>query len=112
MHLFNCLQTPPRENWFHYVRREYATAINFSCLITLRFTISVPSTVYYSGLTVLLSSFNISVLCTYISNNYTVFCFSRKKNIFNSINSTMRGERPATTISRPSHLAVPEAKEL
>ena len=35
MHLFLNLQTPPRENWFQYVRREYATAINFPCLITL-----------------------------------------------------------------------------
>ena len=34
MHLF-MLTKPPRENWFHYVRREYATAINFPCLITL-----------------------------------------------------------------------------
>ena len=31
----SCLQIPPRENWFQYVRREYATAINFPCLITL-----------------------------------------------------------------------------
>ena len=26
---------PPRENWFQYVRRVYATAINFPCIITL-----------------------------------------------------------------------------
>ena len=38
MHLF-CLQTPPRENWFQYIRREYATAIKFSCLITLQFKV-------------------------------------------------------------------------
>ena len=29
------LQIPPRENWFLYVRRVYATAINFPCSITL-----------------------------------------------------------------------------
>ena len=31
----SCLQIPPRENWFQYVRRLYATAINFHCIITL-----------------------------------------------------------------------------
>ena len=30
-----CLQIPPRENWFQYVRRVYATAINFPCLSLL-----------------------------------------------------------------------------
>ena len=33
--IYSCLQTPPRENWFQYVSREYATAINFPCFITL-----------------------------------------------------------------------------
>ena len=33
--IYSCLQTPPRENWFPYLRREYATAINFPCIITL-----------------------------------------------------------------------------
>ena len=33
--VYSCLQTPPRENWFQYERREYTTAINFPCLITL-----------------------------------------------------------------------------
>ena len=32
---YSCLQIPPRENWFQYVRRVYATAINFPCFITL-----------------------------------------------------------------------------
>ena len=33
--IYFCLQqTPPRENWFQYVRREYTTAINLPCLIT------------------------------------------------------------------------------
>ena len=32
--IYSCLQIPPRENWFQYVRREYATAINFPCIIT------------------------------------------------------------------------------
>jgi len=31
MHLYSCLQIPTRENWFQYVRRVYATAINFPC---------------------------------------------------------------------------------
>ena len=29
------LHTLPRENWFQYVRREYATAINFPCIRAL-----------------------------------------------------------------------------
>ena len=35
--IYSCLQIPPRENWFQYVRtrRVYATAINFPCNITL-----------------------------------------------------------------------------
>ena len=31
----SCLQIPHRENWFLYVRRVYAAAINFPCIITL-----------------------------------------------------------------------------
>ena len=34
MHLF-LFTKPPRENRFNYVQREYGTAINFSCIITL-----------------------------------------------------------------------------
>ena len=30
-----CLQNPPRENLFQYVRRVYATAINLPCISTL-----------------------------------------------------------------------------
>ena len=37
-HLFY-LQILPRENWFQYVRRIYATAINFPCIITLEKTV-------------------------------------------------------------------------
>ena len=33
--IYSCLQIPPRENWFQYVCRVYATAINFPCIITL-----------------------------------------------------------------------------
>ena len=33
--IYSCLQIPPRENWLQYVRRVYATAINFPCIITL-----------------------------------------------------------------------------
>ena len=32
---YSCLQIPLRENWFQYVRRVYATAINFPCISTL-----------------------------------------------------------------------------
>ena len=30
--IYSCLQIPPRENWFQYVLRVYATAINFPCI--------------------------------------------------------------------------------
>ena len=37
---YSCLQIPPRKNWFQYnVRREYATSINFSCIITLIYSL-------------------------------------------------------------------------
>ena len=32
--IYSCLQIPPRDNWFQYVRRVYTTAINFPCIIT------------------------------------------------------------------------------
>ena len=37
---YSCLQIPPRVNWIQYVRRVYATAINFPCIITLDASIS------------------------------------------------------------------------
>ena len=33
--VYSCLQIAPRENWFQYVRRVYATSINFPCISTL-----------------------------------------------------------------------------
>ena len=33
--IYSCLQIPPRENWFQYLRRVYVTAIKFPCIITL-----------------------------------------------------------------------------
>ena len=33
--IYSCLQIPPRENWFQYVRRVYETAINFPYITTL-----------------------------------------------------------------------------
>ena len=33
--IYSCLQIPPRENLFQYVRRVYATAINFPCITSL-----------------------------------------------------------------------------
>ena len=32
--IYSCLHIPPRENWFQYVRRVYATAINCPCIST------------------------------------------------------------------------------
>ena len=40
MHLFLFTITAQREPWFQYVRREYATAINFPYIITLGATIT------------------------------------------------------------------------
>ena len=33
--IYSCLQIPPKENWFQYVRRVYTTAINFPCITPL-----------------------------------------------------------------------------
>ena len=33
--IYSCLQIPPKENWFQYVRRVYTTAIKSPCIITL-----------------------------------------------------------------------------
>ena len=33
--IYSCLQIPPRENWFQYVRRVYTTAINFPSITAL-----------------------------------------------------------------------------
>ena len=33
--IYSCLQIPPRENWFQYVRRVYETAINFPYITAL-----------------------------------------------------------------------------
>ena len=33
--MYSCLQIPPREKWFQYVRRVYTTAINFHCITPL-----------------------------------------------------------------------------
>ena len=45
--IYSCLQIPPRENWFQYVRRVYATVINFPCIITLCTVVSKVSS--YAG---------------------------------------------------------------
>ena len=45
--IYSCLQIPPRENWLQYVRRVYATAINFPCISTL--TGSTVYNVLYTG---------------------------------------------------------------
>ena len=46
MHLF-LFTNSARENWFQYVRRVYATAINFPCIITLVIAIFLKS--YWEG---------------------------------------------------------------
>ena len=33
--IYSCLPISPRENWFQYARRVYATAISFPCISTL-----------------------------------------------------------------------------
>ena len=33
--IYSCLQSPPREKWFQFVRRVYTTAINFPCILTM-----------------------------------------------------------------------------
>ena len=33
--IYSCLQIPPKENWFQYARRVYATANNFPFISTL-----------------------------------------------------------------------------
>ena len=38
--IYSCLQIPPRENWFQYVRRVYETAINFPYITTLHRSVS------------------------------------------------------------------------
>ena len=39
--IYSCLQIPPRENWFQYVRRVYETVIKFPCIITLYKTLLI-----------------------------------------------------------------------
>ena len=57
--MYSCLQTPPKENWFQYVRREYATAaINFPCLNTL-----IPSVLSHTLLRISLSTLFTSTQC-------------------------------------------------
>ena len=34
--VYSCLQIPPKENWFQYVRRVYTTTINFPCITSLQ----------------------------------------------------------------------------
>ena len=45
--IYSCLQIPPRENWFQYVRWVYTTAINFpyitALVLPVYFTVSYQS---------------------------------------------------------------------
>ena len=42
--IYSCLQIPPTENRFQYVRRVYATAINFPCIKALYKTVYTSKT--------------------------------------------------------------------
>ena len=48
--IYSCLQIQPRENWFQYVRRVHATAINFPCIIIVQamYCTFKGQSVYYS----------------------------------------------------------------
>ena len=49
---YSCLQIPPRENWFQYVRRVYATPINFPCVpSSFVLCLYYTSSLYYLQLT-------------------------------------------------------------
>ena len=41
--IYSCLQIPPRENWFQYVRRVYTTANNFPYITALHISIYLSS---------------------------------------------------------------------
>ena len=55
--IYSCLQIPPRENWFQYIRRVYTTAINFPCISTLPRTICCIK--YVFKLTILINIFHL-----------------------------------------------------
>ena len=55
--IYSCLQIPPRENWFQYIRRVYTTAINFPCISTLPRTICCIK--YFFKLTILIKIFHL-----------------------------------------------------
>ena len=57
--IYSCLQIPPRENWFQYVRRVYATAINFPCISALKWCISLG---------IVSICLSIGLVCVYLSD--------------------------------------------
>ena len=54
--IYSCLQNPPRENRFQYVRRVYATAINFPCISTSWYVLYVWLKNYFYSLLSLITS--------------------------------------------------------
>ena len=60
---YSCLQSLPRENWFQYERRIYATAINFPCISTLVVTISTACPLNWGV-------FIIVLLCLFLTDKY------------------------------------------
>ena len=62
--IYSCLQIPPRENWFQYVRRVYETAINFPYITALEFNIFMLYVRVYSVQCTLVL-FQANILCLF-----------------------------------------------
>ena len=84
--MHSCLQLPPRENWFQYVRRVYSTAINFPCIITLFETYIKMFILLRIFLFYIWKFFRKRVSCLYILANYFYFKFTLyARLIYNSV---------------------------
>ena len=79
--IFSCLQIPPRENWFQYVRKVYSTPINFPCIIFLWTSKSAYFPLCRKIHILKLSKMNFDV---FISSTCTIQIFKCLKIVFNS----------------------------
>ena len=70
--IYSCLQTPLGENWFKYVRREYATAVNFPCLITLGQAKFLEMPLWKWKVAFVYSSFNVCFYLLYLLLKFSV----------------------------------------
>ena len=66
--IYSCLQIPPRDNWFQYVRRQYANKINFPCITFLDRINCFPNMcakfiIYYTVLLFLVTNILVGVSC-------------------------------------------------